>query len=67
MFGWKPTAGKLDITPIPLCFGLVEYNINELILPEKIVYLGARYQNSFKIHENYANKTIKMPYMKRNL
>lgn len=66
MFGWRPTAGKLDIPPIPLCFGLIEYNIDDLIKAEKIVYLGARYQNSFKMHENYANKSVKMPWIKRN-
>lgn len=43
MFGWRPSAGKLDIPPIPLCFGLVEYNIDDLIKPEKILYLGQRY------------------------
>jgi hypothetical protein len=43
MFGWRPSAGKLDIPPVPLCFGLVEYNIDDLIKPEKIVYMGPRY------------------------
>jgi hypothetical protein len=43
MFGWRPQAGKLDIPPIPLCFGLVEYNIDDLIKSEKIVYMGPRY------------------------
>ena len=26
MFGWKPQPTQSDITPIPLCYGLVEYN-----------------------------------------
>lgn len=66
MFGWRPTAGKMDIPPIPLCFGLVEYNLDDLIRGEKIVYLGPRYQNSFKVHENYSNKTWQMPHVKRD-
>jgi hypothetical protein len=67
MFGWKPTAGKSDIAPIPLCFGLVEYNLEDLIKPEKLVYLGPRYQNSFKVHEKYANKSFQIPNVKRNM
>lgn len=67
MFGWRPTAGKMDTPPIPLCFGLVEYNTDDLIRAEKIIYLGPRYQNSFKVHESYANQTFQVPWVKRNL
>lgn len=48
----------MDVMPIPLCFGLVEYNLDDLIKPEKILYLGPRYQNSIKLHERFANKVL---------
>jgi hypothetical protein len=48
----------LKISPIPLCFGLVNYNIDDLIKPEKIVYLGPRHQDSIKLLSAYANKTV---------
>lgn len=60
MFGWKPQPTQNDSTPIPLCYGLVEYNLDDLIKPEKIIYLGARYANSLKLHEAYANKQVKV-------
>jgi hypothetical protein len=31
LFGWKPTYKKLKVTPIPLCYGLVQYNQDDLI------------------------------------
>lgn len=66
MFGWRPQAGKLEIAPIPLCFGLVEYNVDDLIKPDKIVYMGPRYQNSFKMHERFANQITPMTVMRRS-
>ena len=58
MFGWKPKADKMDIPPIPLCFATVQYNTDDLIKPERIVYIGPHYQNSFKLHEKYANQKL---------
>lgn len=58
-FGWKPQADK-DIPPIPLCFGLVYYNLEQFNYP-KVLYVGPRYKNSYKMHEQYANKLMKLP------
>lgn len=66
MFGWRPKENKVEIPPIPLCFGLVEYNIDEVIKPEFILFLGVRYQNSFQIHERFSNKTLHIPKLKFN-
>ena len=43
-FGWKPTASaQSDVPIIPLCFGLVEYNTDDLIKLDRILYMGPRY------------------------
>lgn len=62
-FGWKPTAAHSAIPIIPLCFGLIQYNQDDLIKPERVLYLGNRYKNSLKLHESYANKTIDTGYV----
>jgi hypothetical protein len=56
MFGWKPKPVKNENAPIPLCFGLVEYNLDEVIGQDNLVYLGPRHKTTFKLHERYANK-----------
>jgi len=66
MFGWRPKENKVEIPPIPLCFGLIEYNIEDVIKPEMILFLGARYQNTFQIHERFSNKTLQIPKVKFN-
>lgn len=48
-FGWKPQADK-DIPPIPFCFGLVYYNLEQFNYP-KVLYVGPRFSNSYKMHE----------------
>ena len=58
MFGWKPVAEKMEIPPIPLCFGLAHYNTDEIIAPDQILYLGPRYKNSYKVHEAYADQVF---------
>lgn len=57
-FGWKPQPNQFRSPVIPLCFGLVRYNIFDLMKPDRIVYVGQRYQNSLKMHASYANKII---------
>ena len=64
MFGWKPKPTSVEISPIPLCFGLVQYNTHDLIRAEKLLYLGPRYQTSFKLHERFANKNTVTTQMK---
>lgn len=66
MFGWKPKPHTVEISPIPLCFGLVQYNISDLIKAEKLLYLGPRHQTSLKVHERYANRTTLTTQMKFN-
>lgn len=58
-FGWKPQADK-DIPPIPMCFGLVHYNLEQFNYP-RVLYVGPRFQNSYKMHEQYGNKLMKLP------
>ena len=53
-FGWKPEADK-EIPPIPLCFGLVGYNLEQFHY-QKVLYIGPRYPNTYKVHEQFANK-----------
>lgn len=65
MFGWKPQPMASDQSPIPLCYGLVQYNIFDLIKLSRIVYLGKRYKNSHLIHQSFANKTAATPYPKK--
>lgn len=57
--GWKPQADK-EIPPIPFCFGLVNYNLEQFNYP-KVLYVGPRFKNSYKMHEQYANKLMKLP------
>lgn len=56
MFGWKPKPIKNENAPIPLCFGLVEYNLTEVIGEDNLIYLGPRHKTTLKLHEKYANK-----------
>jgi len=49
-FGWKPKLESRETSMIPLCFGLVSYNMDDLIKPERIIYVGPRYQNSYQVH-----------------
>lgn len=56
MFGWKPKPMKIENSPIPLCFGLVEYNLDEAINTDNLIYLGPRHKTTHKMHERYANK-----------
>ena len=58
-FGWKPQADK-EIPPIPFCFGLVHYNLEQFNYP-KVLYVGTRFKNSYKMHESFANKAMKLP------
>ena len=58
-FGWRPQADK-EIPPIPLVFGLVYYNLEQFNYP-KVLYVGPRFTNSYKMHEQYANKLMKLP------
>ena len=48
-FGWKPEADK-EIPPIPLCFGLIQYNLEQFNY-QKVLYLGPRYKNTYNLHE----------------
>ena len=66
-FGWKPTAIPSDQSPIPLCFGLVQYNLFDLIKLQRLVYLGKRYKTSHQIHESFANKNMQTSYSKKSL
>jgi hypothetical protein len=65
MFGWKPQAVKHEVTPIPLCFSLVDYNTEDVIRPERILYLGPRYLTSLQMHECFCNKSTPLVQMKR--
>ena len=65
MFGWKPKPVKHEVTPIPLCFSLVEYNTEDVIRPDRIIYLGPRYLNSLKVHESFCNRSTQLVQMKR--
>ena len=58
-FGWKPEADK-EIPPIPLCFGLLRHDLTQFKY-QKVLYLGPRYSNSYKMHEKFANKQLKLP------
>jgi hypothetical protein len=40
----------------------VQYNIEDLIKLDRILYMGPRYQNSVQLHESYANKVIDTNY-----
>lgn len=63
-FGWKPQADK-EIPPIPFCFGLVNYNLEQFNYP-KALYVGPRFTNSYKMHEQYANKQMRLPIMRED-
>ena len=58
-FGWKPESDK-ETPPIPLCFGLVKYKLEQFNYP-KVIYVGPRFINSFKVHEEFANKQLRLP------
>lgn len=63
-FGWKPEADK-EIPPIPLCFGLISYDLDQFNY-RRIAYIGPRYSNSYKLHEQFANKTYPFQVTKDN-
>lgn len=66
MFGWKPKETKAATNnTVPLCFGLVNYNYDEVIRPDSVVYLGPRYKSSTDVHSRYANKTEAQIQVKR--
>ena len=42
-FGWRPQVQASQNPPIPLCFGLVHYNIQEVFRENLIIYIGPRH------------------------